>query len=1190
LKLNIEPYTKEGLERKEANLPSVNSHEYYDYVLTGILVHTGTTDSGHYYSFIKDRKNDTWSKFNDETVSPFNVENIPETCFGGEYTTTSWDNQLQRQVSKSVSRPNSAYMLFYERVQTQNQLNSTTPKDETIATCQQIYEKVWEENLKFMVDKNLFEDHNVDFVQFMTNLAPKEEVGPLATLENIENHTMKVLELGITFLIQTYAHAKKKDSITEFANQICSLLKVHAPTSQWLLSKVSSEATWLRELFFYCSDKKVREELIRVFITAITKISSYETELFLEEDKLSDRDAESTLSSKDAKNAPKDNIDDPSGFTAPVISTSNSLTKLFINKMFSLYIEARTFWRNFEQYWQLFEEIARVNSCVRSYMVSKGYIRALLHFYLQEESPYYNGKGNPKPKFADRQPNENTALSNMNHLLAAVAVMVSGCSIERHTENASPSPVSLEDITASMVLPVEDEKIIFNVKFLLRIMADGHNPEAMQTLITHLCWENQLYTDLFIDATHAGINRDTAERFPGYWPVIKSFILLQDSLQEKRTNAMLSKLIDVINENLNYPHATLCCLVFIVDHLIALNSPLIMNYFLHNRKWMKWILYHFSKHDSNEAHENVRFQAEKIVLALVPEAFSYVTTKPKEGSQTEFEDDVDDLNVYPAQELSETSKRNLNIILDELMHLFKDPSVPRDMCNYEKPKSHGDDVVSKEGFRLVSLFRLLEWTFVSDYEKTKFISDPKVKDSILAIYKSIEKKEIENDYNKHYFFKLWDRLTDNHEAATIYFADSAEWCGAWISLRPSPLGYNYINKSLFHFYRVLWKASIVSEWFRQTFMSHSNFSWAFEFLYIKDHGNCYATCAEYLMKMFELYCQDKGFRSLWATKYLKLGMEFRHKCWSKVFKTTKWIMQDEVDAQIAFCKDGGLDYILTALTKRESNWTPDDLTDILEVLKTAISWFGAAQSSGQTVLLNHILEHKQKALLSRIVDLLSNVFQEISHIGKLMHSILKDIYQVSDNAKVIIIDKFVHSFQHDIEPFNPKNDEWIAEHYISICELCSATPMDGDEAVVDLISDLVVILLVKSLNLDNPFVTLRLLQLLMSLPEDSYLNKPQVVQLYSGLMPLHYLSINENEAILFKFISFLSDKFGTFIPELPEESLALMKSNWNKLADVLIESLSLPNQNELPEEHIKALITMKKSFRFYFPDRKRKVS
>jgi hypothetical protein len=47
----------EGLERKESNNPvPLYPAEYYEYNLCGVLIHTGmTTDSGHYYSFIKDR-------------------------------------------------------------------------------------------------------------------------------------------------------------------------------------------------------------------------------------------------------------------------------------------------------------------------------------------------------------------------------------------------------------------------------------------------------------------------------------------------------------------------------------------------------------------------------------------------------------------------------------------------------------------------------------------------------------------------------------------------------------------------------------------------------------------------------------------------------------------------------------------------------------------------------------------------------------------------------------------------------------------------------------------------------------------------------------------------------------------------------------------------------------------------------
>ena len=45
----------------------------------------GTADSGHYYSFIKEREDDlSWFEFNDKVVSSFNPDNIPTECFGGE--------------------------------------------------------------------------------------------------------------------------------------------------------------------------------------------------------------------------------------------------------------------------------------------------------------------------------------------------------------------------------------------------------------------------------------------------------------------------------------------------------------------------------------------------------------------------------------------------------------------------------------------------------------------------------------------------------------------------------------------------------------------------------------------------------------------------------------------------------------------------------------------------------------------------------------------------------------------------------------------------------------------------------------------------------------------------------------------------------------------------------------------------
>lgn len=48
----------------------------------------GSADSGHYYSYIKDREwngeNVKWMEFNDNIVKPFNPDDIPNEAFGGE--------------------------------------------------------------------------------------------------------------------------------------------------------------------------------------------------------------------------------------------------------------------------------------------------------------------------------------------------------------------------------------------------------------------------------------------------------------------------------------------------------------------------------------------------------------------------------------------------------------------------------------------------------------------------------------------------------------------------------------------------------------------------------------------------------------------------------------------------------------------------------------------------------------------------------------------------------------------------------------------------------------------------------------------------------------------------------------------------------------------------------------------------
>lgn len=130
MELDMEPYTKEGLARRESNrglasgedVPEMKPPSYYQYELCGIVVHTGSADFGHYYSYIRERvpqfgsKERRWFEFNDTIVTPFDPNRIPFECFGGEEEIIEWAD-LARTQKRKVKRqkPYNAYILFYER-------------------------------------------------------------------------------------------------------------------------------------------------------------------------------------------------------------------------------------------------------------------------------------------------------------------------------------------------------------------------------------------------------------------------------------------------------------------------------------------------------------------------------------------------------------------------------------------------------------------------------------------------------------------------------------------------------------------------------------------------------------------------------------------------------------------------------------------------------------------------------------------------------------------------------------------------------------------------------------------------------------------------------------------------------------------------------------------------------------------
>ena len=224
LDLDMYPYSKEGVAWEEANQgveePSPREYvahpaEYYEYELVGIVVHVGTIDSGHYFSYIRERGvrahhiaksrqaacaagapasvewRGEWFEFNDRLVVPWDVSRMEEACFGGTRLRSRWSTSAGCMIEEEVDIMQNAYILVYERKQPQDITMKLPPVDgqpaETLTMApgdivpldasgrgrlpESVELGVSEENCNFLHLCNMFEPSFMEWVTFFTREA-----------------------------------------------------------------------------------------------------------------------------------------------------------------------------------------------------------------------------------------------------------------------------------------------------------------------------------------------------------------------------------------------------------------------------------------------------------------------------------------------------------------------------------------------------------------------------------------------------------------------------------------------------------------------------------------------------------------------------------------------------------------------------------------------------------------------------------------------------------------------------------------------------------------------------------------------------------------------------------------------------------------------------------------------------------
>ncbi|KAF1961919.1 hypothetical protein CC80DRAFT_574639, partial [Byssothecium circinans] len=229
--------------------------------LVGILIHQGSSEAGHYYSYIRSRPcppdtGSEWNEFNDRDVEAFDPQYIMPRAFGG------WIDQYQRQLKNF-----SAYMLFYQRrsaIEKDNNEYSDSLRSGPVKVPvpPDMDEKISEDNKNCIREYTMYDPHHTKFVRQI--LANVHKINHGTCSEDHEQETQAlyvVLEHLFQILIRVRNPENFEETLLQLRKSALSCSTCCIASLKWL----AYHETPLRNMLILCDDPKVRS-LSRTFL------------------------------------------------------------------------------------------------------------------------------------------------------------------------------------------------------------------------------------------------------------------------------------------------------------------------------------------------------------------------------------------------------------------------------------------------------------------------------------------------------------------------------------------------------------------------------------------------------------------------------------------------------------------------------------------------------------------------------------------------------------------------------------------------------------------------------------------------------------------------------------------------------------------------------------------------------------
>ncbi|KAI8805187.1 hypothetical protein BJ742DRAFT_856132 [Cladochytrium replicatum] len=545
--INMEPFTQEYISSRESRqhdtVMSPTPGALYE--LSGILVHAGTADSGHYYSFIRERVpregnngERRWFQFNDSTVEPFDPRNIPELAFGGIDKVSNWDDHQQKHVQRNVPKTYSAYMLLYDRVDNEpGEGKSEVPFD--------IFESIWNENRSFLRDRHVFETGYRSALWKVVQSGAK----PSANLEIGPDRVIRSIQLSTTFFVTSLARSKDRSDLKQWTDLLSDMYSRRLDACHWFIGFLCAEKLILREILFSCYVEEVREAFVSLLGLVLKTLRAGDPQLY---------------------GIP---IDQPDVMTDENLDRGTiGIGFRLLDVLFEMLDDAHQNWRNFEHFFALFNVIAELGREEKIFMIRKHVTPRFVDLYLWETSPF---RTTNRSRLADRFNSP-----NYTHLIRTVRSLVTFC----HVRDFGPStgeenenePELVED-GGVICLPRADEFCLYydtqrtrSFPFFAKQLHDQQDAKATAHMLAHISRGNTIATDELYEFLGHELPTLPPEHFKVNSEAV-SLIITADEVVSERVQKGIQTLIIVIRDCVDLPTTVYECLnVFFV---VASGAP-----------------------------------------------------------------------------------------------------------------------------------------------------------------------------------------------------------------------------------------------------------------------------------------------------------------------------------------------------------------------------------------------------------------------------------------------------------------------------------------------------------------------------------------------------------------------------------------------------------------------------------------